>query len=490
LTSRAWWAGHREEVAVVAATVLARATMLAWLCHAYVHDSALARNLFGDVDSWFRFVIGVRIGFAPYVDLPREYPVGASLLYVMIGLLDRRNHRIWRFMAWHGAVMAALDVVNALLFLALARERSPRRALPLTLLFSLNATAVLLSPVRFESAIVTTLLLGLRAAGRGRAARAALPLSLGTWLKWFPALLMPAAQAQSERQGAPPRSRLAVAGTFAWVALALNGPLLVGVWVRTGSIKAWLDTYRFHVARPLAPDSVLGAAQLWLGPLSVERWASAWSAIALVLALWWGLRRGMEASAVMAGAAILVLNRLYSPQFHLWFYPFLLLLAAAQPPRVFARLLAAWAALDLMNAAVYPFLFEAAKTELRDWPRVLPAVAPGPWTAWFTSVVVARSVVLLALAAMVLRLPWPSARGGRRAEEGVLLDEPLDGGLLRLQAGAPDPVVGLPRVGGQVVELALAAADHVLPSSLVQDRESPARPGAHRVHVVEVDRGR
>jgi hypothetical protein len=390
-------------VGLVVVTVLTRVAMLAWLCPAYIQGSELARNLFGDVERWFYFVMAVRAGYTPYVDIPREYPVGASLLHLFLGL--PRPPRVWNFMAWHGAFMAACDAVNALLFLSLARARNPRRAVPLTLLFCLNPTALLLSPVRFESCMVTTLLLGLRAAERGRAGRAALPLSIGTWLKWFPAMLMPAAQAEAERRGAPKRSRLLMVAAFAWVALALNAPLLLGVWERTGSLRGWLNTYRFHVARDLAPDTVLGAAQLWVGPLDIERWASAWSAIALAAALLWGLRRGVEASAVLAGAAILVLNRLYSPQFHLWFYPFLLLLAAAQPPRIFVRLMSAWALLDVLNAAIYPFLFEWAMRELIDWPKNPPAANPGAWTVAFTAAVVARSIVLLAVAVLVLRLP-------------------------------------------------------------------------------------
>jgi hypothetical protein len=434
----------------VAVTVLARAAVVTWLCLVHGDHDALARNLIGDVDGWFRFVIGVRTGFVPYVDVPREYPVGASLLYLGLGYAAD-TWRTAHFMAWHGALMAAFDAVNAVLFLSLARSRSPRRALPLTLLFCLNPTALLLSPVRFESCMVTTLLLGLRAAGRGQAQRAGLALSIGTWLKWFPALLMPATQAEAERRGAPRRSRLMVVATFLWVALALNLPLVLGVWERTGSIRPWLDTYRFHVARRLAPDTVLGVAQFWLGPLSIERWASLWSAVALLAALAWGLRRGVEASAVMAGIAILVLNRLYSPQFHLWFYPFLLLLAAVQPPRAFVRLIAAWAVLDLLNAAIYPFLFELAKQELIEWPLRLPVARSGAWTIAFAAAVVARSLVLLALALLVLRLPRFSALGGGRAQEGVALDEPLDGRELALEARLADQVPPLARVGRQVV---------------------------------------
>src|SRR4029079_13135523 len=116
-----------EMVGVIVVTVLARAAVLAWFLHGYVHVRPLADNLAGDLKGWFYFVFDAQHGRMPYVDLRREYPPGATLLYLLIGLTWDIKVSMWQAMAWHGAFMTLVDAVNALLFLSLVREVDPRR---------------------------------------------------------------------------------------------------------------------------------------------------------------------------------------------------------------------------------------------------------------------------------------------------------------------------------------------------------------------------
>lgn len=402
---------HRTLLALAAVTALSRVVVTLVLCVGWAHGNPIAHDLAGDAANWFLFDYDFKYLGTPHVDVTREYPVGATLLYLLLSPVWDAQAPLWRFLLWHGALMAVADVANTILFHDLVRRVSPQRAVFLTLVFALNLTALVLSPVRYESWIVTSVLVGLHAARRGHPRAAAFALSLGTWLKWFPALLMPAAHTESERVASGARWRDTVL-VFALVALALNGPFLLLGWQRTGGIGGWLATYRFHVQRPLYPDTVLGVAEMWLGPVPIERWASLWSLALVGAALVWGRTRGVPRTGVVVCAAALVLNRVYSPQFHLWFYPLLLLLVAEQDARDSRRLLWTFAALDVLNVLVFPPLFHYTLRELGSAWKPVPAPRAGAWAAAFSVAVVLRSIVIGALGVMVLRLPATDRSAG------------------------------------------------------------------------------
>jgi hypothetical protein len=397
---------HRTVLALAAVTLLSRAVATALLCFGFSRYNRIAFDLAGDVGNWFMFIFDSRYFGTPYIELRREYPVGAGLLYMLLTPVWKFvETEPWEFLAWHGALMAVADVANTVLFYDLVRRVSPQRAVALTLLFALNLTALVLSPVRYESWMVTTVLVGLREARRGRLVATAVALSLGAWLKWFPLLLVPAAKTESDRvstrHGWPD-----VVVVFALVSFALNVPFMLVGWERTGGIDGWLATYRFHMNRELYPDTVLGVAQMWLGPLPIERWASVWSLALVIAGIVWGWSRGVVRTGVVVCVATLALNRVYSPQFHLWFYPLLLLLAAEVESQDYRRLLGTFVLLDLLNVLIFPLIFHHTLIELGSW-RPVPAVRAAYWAVAFTLAIVLRSIVIGLLGVMVLRLPPP-----------------------------------------------------------------------------------
>jgi hypothetical protein len=70
-----------------------------------------------------------------------------------------------------------------------------------------------------------------------------------------------------------------------------------------------------------------------------------------------------DKGALVCIAAILA-NRIHSTQFHLWFYPFVILGLLAEPARAVRRMVPLLAALDLTNVLVYPFAFAYAYGEM------------------------------------------------------------------------------------------------------------------------------
>jgi hypothetical protein len=366
-----------------------------------------------DVFTWRGFFADARRGLIPYVDMSREYPVLAGLLYWMLSPIMDPDHGMGMLIV-HGSVMLAADVVAAALAWACFREISPRHAVAATLALAWNLTSLTHAPFRFESVLLVFVLGGWYAHLRGRTTLAALWWSLGCWVKWYPALLLalqelPALTLGQRRQW---RRSLAV---FAAVSL-VNLPFLLAGWIRRGSIGAWLYPYWFHAHRPLYWDTPYGLWQLWVGPMSMPRLGSVVSLVLVALAFAVRPRGGIEGKAVLVCLASLPLNSFYSSQYHLWFYPFLIALVLRERDRRRAGALALAAVfLDLSSALTYPVALAYAFTEMGGFGIGSASARGGPWTTVFTFAVLARMVAVGLVAVLVWRSE-PCAGGGHEPQ--------------------------------------------------------------------------
>jgi hypothetical protein len=358
-------------------------------------------HLILDVFTWRGFFADARRGLVPYVDMSREYPVLAGLLYWLLSPIMDPDHGMGMLIV-HGSVMLAADVVVAALAWACFREISPRHAVAATLALALNLTSLTHAPFRFESVLLVFVLAGWHAHLRGRPTRAALWWSLGCWVKWYPALLLALQELQAFTLGRRRQWRRSLS-VFATVSL-VNLPFLLAGWIRRGTIDAWLYPYWFHTHRPLYWDTPYGLWQLWVGPMPLPRLGSLLSLTLVALALAPRRRAGIEGKAVLVCLAALPLNSFYSSQFHLWFYPFLvaLVLRERDPRRAWALALAG-VVLDVASALTYPFALAYAFTEMGGFGIGSAGARGGPWTRVFTAAVLARMVAVGVLAFLVWR---------------------------------------------------------------------------------------
>jgi hypothetical protein len=390
----------RELAAALTAAAVARVIVLAFLL-TDAWGSDFVSHMVQDLRTWHDFFVNARAGYVPYVDFSKEYPVLTGALYWALAPFVRPSD-LWRTVLVHGLVMGVVDLVNTGLFFSLLRAKAPDRALGLTLLFSLNPTVLLLSPLRFESVLVLFVLVGYRAHARGRPLHAVAWWSVGFWLKWVPAFFI---AAQEWRALVVERRRwqwLAALGIFGTVALAVNFPFALMARLTGGSLAPLTAPWRFHVVRPLYWDTLLGVGQIWLGPLPWERYGSFWTLGLVVLALALRPSLRLEYKGVLLCLAAIVFNRIYSAQFNLWFYPFLLLGLAEEKGRRFARILALAVALDLLNVVVFPLSFTLGLAEMGGFGPYAAVLGGGPWTVVFSVAIVARAVLLVVLAVGLL----------------------------------------------------------------------------------------
>jgi hypothetical protein len=384
---------------LVAATALGRVVVV-FLYVNVLWATNLVAHLVADLRTWPPFFFWVQRGYVPYVNFPKEYPVGASLLYWAIAPLMNPDD-IRQITLVHGLVMSIADLLSVAVFYVLALRVAPRLAFPLSLLFSLNLTALLLSPIRFEGWVVLFALLGYAYHVRGAPCRATLFWAIGCALKWFPVFFIAAQEIQALREGRKTQW-IRTGAVFLGVTLAVNLPFAVADYRLHGNLNYWLSPYLFHMRRPLYWDTVLGVGELWLGPLAIERYGSLWTLLLVGTALLAFPRMGVARKGTLMILASLVLNRVYSAQFNLWFYPFVLLLASQSEEHQRRRLLVLFCVLDVLNVLVYPLLFGPAFEEVGSFAPYAAARFGGVWASAFSAAILLRALALICLAAALV----------------------------------------------------------------------------------------
>ncbi|WP_085811038.1 hypothetical protein [Sphingomonas sp. TZW2008] len=272
---------------------------------------------------------GVAAGQLPYVEARIEYPVLTGALIWLEGLVVRT---IGGARGDAFDFLLVVSLVNAALAFAvlwmMERAGVPRGrrwwwagAPPLVLYLGHNwdMLAVALA--------VAALLAARRAATRVGAALAA----IGTAAKLFPVLLLPLLGLGALlRRRAVWQARFAASATLSLVAL--------GTWttinlpVALAAPANWAEFYSFSQARSGTAASIweiMATQGWWITDLPTRNlWSFAAfvaGAAAIVLVGW---RRHAERSWVLFTPVLawfLLTNKVYSPQFDLWLYPFLLL---------------------------------------------------------------------------------------------------------------------------------------------------------------------
>lgn len=396
-TSDLWWA------AIIAVAWLCKCWLGLWIAD-HCESAAAWHYLCADIGPWAEFLGRAQHGI-PYIDFPREYPVGIGTLFWGLGALFGARDLATTLRLQVDLALVGDLVCAALLYIA-AKPTSRATAGIVAVASLWLPSALVLSPFRYESVVGAVVLLGYLAYRRGRWAWAVGIWSLGITLKWYPVIAIAIQELRALDEPDYWRRRfLRVLVVAAAVQLAINGPYLIGGLLAHGNVDHWIETYTFHANRRLGPDTVLGVFALWLGPSSIEHWASGFSMALAAVVLWTRRNMAFEPKFVLVCASLLVMNRVYSPQFNLWFMPFLLLTLAAQSGARRAWLAVPTLAIDFTTVAIFPFLYAIVVVELGGglpWGGM--AAVGGRFSELFTSAVFIRAFALLALMAGIYRV--------------------------------------------------------------------------------------
>ena len=292
-------------------------------------------------------------------DYPRsEYPLGAVLLFAFEAWIGGGATR-----SANGLVMAPLHALAVACVWLTRLPAAPWLAAVIGM-WPLNA---FYWQYKFDVAPAALLALGALLALRGRWTWSALALAAGTLVKWTPGLAAVALVAWLVARGRR-REAVAHAGAFAAAIVALHAPFVL-----------WDDdvlaAYERQSGRSITPES------LWYLPLralglahvrthisfsaGAPEWADVAAAVVQILVVL-GLVvlaarvadvRSAVALAVLAPAAFLLTNRIFSPQFVLVLFVAWAIAGAllVRTPREQLALGVAAAVASGANAFVYPF---------------------------------------------------------------------------------------------------------------------------------------
>lgn len=301
---------------------------------------------------------GLADGAIPYFQAPMEYPVLAGLLIWLEALW---THGLFGAQAGDPAFVFVVSAVNGALALVVTRllwgmELPPARLWA----WALAPPLVLYVGHNWDMLAAVLALAALATAQQGKLVKACAIAGLGTAAKLFPVLLLPLlALRKLVRLRLLDVALMAAAAILAW--LAVNLP------VALAAFDNWWEFYKFSSERSGTRASVwemLG----YYGWLSTDvPTRNLLSLLAFVagaaVILEQGWQRHAERLWVLFTPVLLwfmLTNKVYSPQFDLWAWPFILLTARRwQPVALFA----------LGDVAVYFAEFWSFAGDEGQWPH-------------------------------------------------------------------------------------------------------------------------
>ena len=272
---------------------------------------------------------GVAAGELPYFQTRLEYPVLTGALIWLEGLATRL---LWGTRADAQGFLAVVTAVNALLAFwvldMMERAGAPRWR---QYAWAAGPPLVLYLGHNWDMLAIALAAAAFLAAARRQERRATALAAFGTAAKLFPVLLLPLlGLAALFRRGKGWRARFVTAAALVAVAMLAWGA--VNLPVALAAPENWSEFYTFSKDRAGTAASIweIAGAQGWTLLAQADR--NLWSFLlfaagaAAIVAIGWRRHQGhlwFLFPAVLAW--FLLTNKVWSPQFDLWLWPFLVL---------------------------------------------------------------------------------------------------------------------------------------------------------------------
>jgi uncharacterized membrane protein len=338
------------------------------------------------------------VGAVPYRDTAVEYPVltgGFMLLSADLTRGVRAWQDTWPALVVFGAITALLLSACGLLVTASTAQAARRRPYDAAI-FALSPLLIFHAFSNWDLLAMSLTSAALWAWSREKPVLSGTLIGLGAAAKLYPALLLvPLLVLAMRTRTYRAMAWAVVAAVVSW--LAVNLPIALAYY------DGWKKFYTFSFERPAERSSVWAMFRT-LTDSSVNAsdapyWVPPGIAVfllflvAIVGVIWLGLRAPVKPRlaqlAFLAVLAFLLTTKVWSPQYSLWLVP---LLALARPRW---RLALVW---QFTEIAVW-FL---TLTELLGLSQPQHGIAYG----WLMLVLVARDLMLLSIAGLIVRDMW------------------------------------------------------------------------------------
>lgn len=312
-----------------------------------------------DLDCWFDMFSKIEKGMIPLVDFPKEYSGGAILLNWGLSFFYSSPHQ---FILVYGFFMFLIDMATAVVLWKILRLEKRGNAYVILALYLFLPTILILNHVRWDIVPVFFAILAYYYWRKGKIAVPAILLGIGASMKWFPAFLVIGFflnEVFIKR-----RFRKGAGQVFISLAtfVAMEVPFLLLNRLRGNDLSNWTGSYTVNYSFRTGADTLPGIIQI----LSDIRFSSGFlfgiSLVFFLLVVLLHSKRNVPSNYVLYCLSFLLFNKIYSPQFHIWFVPFLLL---CLPDKGYWRFwnkgpelgIPAILAFEIVNMLVYPFSF-------------------------------------------------------------------------------------------------------------------------------------
>ena len=384
---------------LLTASTLIKILIIYWF-HLQPADQSWIWHLQGDQKVYNNVIEKIHSGLIPYVDFNIEYPPIFGLLYWGVSFLFHGG--LFGLVFIDGCLMLGFDLAVACLLWRLLNGVAETKKLSLIAVYLFSPSLLILSPVRFDVIASFFALLGYWAYRRGKPYTASIILACGIACKWIPAFMFFAIVFREwlfvRRRT---RAILMVLACLATLA-ALNLPFAVACYNKNGNMSMFLWTYAYHFKRGYMIESLGGIFQLWAGPWQFGPYPGILSVAAILAIAFFYPTDRLAEKFILICIAFVVPSKVYSPQFHIWMLPFLLI-AASRKTKSFLLVIVLY---ELFNIMAFPFSFTWLR---RVWSYSYP-IKGVPWQAVaFSFFVVGRGA--LALLIMAKLIPSPRAVG-------------------------------------------------------------------------------
>jgi uncharacterized membrane protein len=340
------------------------------------------------------------VGGVPYRDTAVEYPVLTGGFMWLTAELTRGVHALhsnWTELVIFASLTSILLSVCGLLVTAGTAAAAGRRPYDAAI-FALSPLLVIHAFSNWDLLAMALTSAALWAWARKQPVLAGTLIGLGTAAKLYPIFILVAIAILAIRtRKYAPAVWASVTAVLVW--LAVNGPIALAYY------HGWSEFYRFSIDRPTERSTVwaMGKTVLDVGAGAADApfWKPPGAAVALALLVALvvvtviGLRAPVKPRlaqlAFLVVLAFLLTTKVWSPQYSLWLVP---LLALARPRW---RLNLVW---QFTEIAVW-FLTLTLLLQLSN-----PNQNHGIGYGWLMLVLVARDVLLLVIAGLIVREMW------------------------------------------------------------------------------------
>lgn len=316
----------------------------------YYDQNHYLQYIYTDVTKWINELIKpARVGLIPLVDFGKEYPVGAVIIH---WLLTPFYKNVPQFLFLYGLIMFFFDICITIYIFLIARLEKRKGLLWIIGIWLFSPTVIVLNPVRFDIIPALICLMAYYYWRKGGTILPGILLGLGTSIKWFPLFLIIPIVLNEFFINRNPKKAIKFSLLSGLSYLVINIPFIFLNITRYGSLEAWLSPFREQLNRFSYPDTIVGLINKFWPHIDVGIWPLVITIVvmSIVIALYRNIN--VIKKYILLCIAFLLFNTVYSPQFHLWFIPFMVLCLNEKPYTKITII-----TLELLNIMIFPITF-------------------------------------------------------------------------------------------------------------------------------------